>query len=1114
MASSPHIFCSKCGLVIPSEKNVSYWNNFPCDHTLCSSCLTRYSLLQPFNCPVNDCFTTPEGIVRSTFTFNRRGEIIVEKEYTAFKKDPCINLLDNGDVISIDLNNEESKQKLPTIFAKLKDFIIGETRLKYKSKNNTSEMGSNVFEQLDVIVEGEQNNLLNKCITALAFGEENPQTNQKQKTQIFVACENIKRVIDGRCSDLRHLVTRSINVLGESHLFQLLQRLGISYARQLLFREDQKKVEERRFELKTLKFNKHSYAILVFDNLGFKNRQGSKKGQGYNQFTVIKVVIISPKALGKAGIYKYNGEDALSRASVDWADLRDSLDDPFESVVSLNSNDNNLLAQNTINIYSSILELESKKVFPSDQTIRRMLIHDTLETCEAQVIDIPSYTGRDVTQTNESFIETDDSYSFVNEDPNVFNEGVVFDIPMSKDLNAKETVEDLLYYALDVRDKILNGIEDGNFSDEIPILEDQKIGFGGDGSPIIASQRYMASMFDDSLSENETSDSDDNSYDNDSSDDDEMMEDLTSTSEEIEGKEKYRSMKNYILSVFGGFHLMLELYKKIGSLFEHTHLRHINTLFRKSTKAVDFVLNPSDPNQSEGEMIQRHLAFILTAIRSILYLKTHGYWEGIDWNNDEVDELKKYDMMMNHDSDDDDTTEEEEATEATWNGEVTVEELVKFIIYRASRNPQTFVLLLEMRFDEVIFLLQRAEYIACAKLYCTAMKFALLLAVNANASNYVEMICNFFIERYCMSESMKKILDKFILFRKTKNGKNIFSDRFVEWTMRDVRQYLGKYFKKSTTNQLEKLLLSMKELKDMKNVPKPATTSIGRKSKVKMDKAFLEPYCFYTSANVWLGEPKKVQMRPYASRVKNGKEVRESMQMEDLDTDENEGNFFAADGQVLFCDVLSIVSRGVKRASEYFKKFHVDGEIRNASRAGAEIANVSNTNKNFEKELEMCICVDEEKMKKDRKIYTKARVCIELNSIIEELSDMNLPIPKYDKKAKNKGEFVAALVSGRKEMKAAVADWEEQQKARVASKYEAMSGDPFTIIKDEIQHPFFCWTENVRNIARDKIYTFSLGEDDSIGQLSARREFERNSEIYRSQFRRLQNICSFPDFPN
>ena len=334
--------------------------------------------------------------------------------------------------------------------------------------------------------------------------------------------------------------------------------------------------------------------------------------------------------------------------------------------------------------------------------------------------------------------------------------------------------------------------------------------------------------------------------------------------------------------------------------------------------------------------------------------------------------------------------------------------------------------------------------------------------------------------------------------------------------MRDVRQYLGKYFKKSTTNQLEKLLLSMKELKDLKNVPKSDTKTIGRKSKVKMDKAFLEPYCFYTSANVWLGEPKKVPMKPYASRVNsNGEETRESFQsMQAEDTHENEGIFYAADGQVLFCDVLSIVSRGVKRASEYFKKFHVDGEIRNASRAGAKIANVSNTNKNFEKELEMCICVDEEKMKKDRKIYTKARVLIELNSIIEELSDMNLPIPKYDKKAKNKGEFVAALVSGRKEMKAAVADWEEQQKARVASKYEAMSGDPFTIIKDEIQHPFFCWTENVREIAKDIKYKFSLGEDDSIGHLSTKQEFERNSEIYRSQFRRLQNIYSFPDFPN
>ena len=44
-----------------------------------------------------------------------------------------------------------------------------------------------------------------------------------------------------------------------------------------------------------------------------------------------------------------------------------------------------------------------------------------------------------------------------------------------------------------------------------------------------------------------------------------------------------------------------------------------------------------------------------------------------------------------------------------------------------------------------------------------------------------------------MSEAEKAVYDEFVLFQKTKNGKTIFSDRSVEWSIRDIRQRVGKF---------------------------------------------------------------------------------------------------------------------------------------------------------------------------------------------------------------------------------------------------------------------------------------------------------------------------------
>jgi len=174
------------------------------------------------------------------------------------------------------------------------------------------------------------------------------------------------------------------------------------------------------------------------------------------------------------------------------------------------------------------------------------------------------------------------------------------------------------------------------------------------------------------------------------------------------------------MPVFGGFHLMLEIFKKRGSLFETTHLYNIMGMHRTSQKAIEYVLNPSDPNQANREMIQYHLAVYLSALLALL----EEQW---DSGLDEV-ELSPIDV-------------------------------VNFMVERAKENLQAFVILLELRFCELIVMLQRAETKSCPATYCAALKYALLLCVNTNATKYVEMMSNFCIDRKCMSKAELKMHD-------------------------------------------------------------------------------------------------------------------------------------------------------------------------------------------------------------------------------------------------------------------------------------------------------------------------------------------------------------------
>jgi hypothetical protein len=103
------------------------------------------------------------------------------------------------------------------------------------------------------------------------------------------------------------------------------------------------------------------------------------------------------------------------------------------------------------------------------------------------------------------------------------------------------------------------------------------------------------------------------------------------------------------------------------------------------------------------------------------------------------------------------------------------------------------VILFELRFAEVIFLLRQAEKESRHEIFISCMKYLLPLFSSTHSTKYVLMLSDLLVDWYCSSDAEKIIFAKAILTRKTVNGANIFTDRYVEWMMKDMRIWLGKY---------------------------------------------------------------------------------------------------------------------------------------------------------------------------------------------------------------------------------------------------------------------------------------------------------------------------------
>lgn len=237
----------------------------------------------------------------------------------------------------------------------------------------------------------------------------------------------------------------------------------------------------------------------------------------------------------------------------------------------------------------------------------------------------------------------------------------------------------------------------------------------------------------------------------------------------------------------GGFHYLLKAHHGCGNTFGDTHFGWLVQTYRRSDKQRDWVLLPSDPNQADDEIPQILLACAISLIN-----------------------------------------EYEERNEVT---EASAEEIHDFFVELAKEKKHVFSMLMHMLWENVLLMIRDSESDGKKgnpELFFTALRFMLPFATINNNGGYVELGLDWEMWRRTSSEADMKIYKEFIFSKLTVNGKSIFGDRFVEWSVRDHRKHMGKHYRVGHTKLLRKLSLTMtttlRGRNPMKGIKKEAGT--------------------------------------------------------------------------------------------------------------------------------------------------------------------------------------------------------------------------------------------------------------------------------------------------
>ena len=124
--------------------------------------------------------------------------------------------------------------------------------------------------------------------------------------------------------------------------------------------------------------------------------------------------------------------------------------------------------------------------------------------------------------------------------------------------------------------------------------------------------------------------------------------------------------------------------------------------------------------------------------------------------------------------------------------DVSAANILNYMDERAKKECILLVLIQYLRFVHETELLYKAEKNADIELFLVALKHISLACCVSHSTGYIKLLSDFFVQWTCPSPALKRLYKRAILFCKTVNGNNIFSNRLMEWIIRDFRFYVTK----------------------------------------------------------------------------------------------------------------------------------------------------------------------------------------------------------------------------------------------------------------------------------------------------------------------------------
>lgn len=443
---------------------------------------------------------------------------------------------------------------------------------------------------------------------------------------------------------------------------------------------------------------------------------------------------------------------------------------------------------------------------------------------------------------------------------------------------------------------------------------------------------------------------------------------------------------------FGGFHTLLAAFKANGKLFGRAHLKDSFSCWRTSEKQLQWVMDPSDPSQMQEELITFYMALHVSAIRGLKERKAR----------------------------------------------FSPQDLVDFMLERAKKYPLVAIVLSELRLASIIFLLLDAESNGDAQKFKTALKFQAPYCCSSHKVGYVSLISDFFVGDYCSSEAERVLRDTLVLFRKTVNGKDIFGDRFVEWTIKDIRRFLGKH--SSGVNHaaaVMRMILKLNEYKTLRRGSAKGKGAAPSDDELRFNRVFCETLVYAEEMNLFgLGDVKTVPAKGYVARQSAPTQPEESATPATTSAQP-----VSPSGQLVNPDSCFPYSMGVDRWRRYFKKFLKEGDWSNTKRPEAGKGGVSlkaidpETDvlmSDFQKQRRRLTLLDADEIEA---AYTSKDIQKELKDSNTELSKLGLEtIQAVGKKKKH---VAPAIAKARDDLKKVNSKWLEKRVEKLTKQHEA-----------------------------------------------------------------------------